>query len=60
MNRQDLATAPLAVGALAYPVIHDWIEFPSQEAQLWLPILGASWLIIQMVAKIKITWFWRK
>lgn len=57
MTRQDIATAPIAGVAITYPWIHNWIEFAASEAKLLLPILGAIWLVVQIVAKVKNTWF---
>ncbi|MBN9671685.1 hypothetical protein [Roseibium aggregatum] len=57
MTKQDMITAPVAVGALAWPRIHNWIEWLATEAQLVLPVLGAVWLLVQIAAKIHSTWF---
>ena len=57
MNKQDMITAPVAVGAIVWPQLHSQIEWIAAEAQMLLPILGAVWLIIQIVAKIYQTWF---
>lgn len=56
MNKQDLATAPVAIGAIAWPNIHQFVEWVAAEAQLILPILGAFWLMVQIAAKIHSTW----
>ncbi|KZM47501.1 hypothetical protein OA90_25555 [Labrenzia sp. OB1] len=56
MNKQDLVTVPVAAGAIAWPNIHGVVEFAAREAQLMLPLLGALWLVVQIVAKIHSTW----
>jgi hypothetical protein len=56
MNKQDMITAPVAVGAVAWSQIHKVVEWIATEAQLILPILGAFWLVIQIAAKIYNTW----
>ncbi|CTQ53094.1 hypothetical protein LP7551_01615 [Roseibium album] len=56
MNKQDMITAPVAVGAVAWSQVHKVVEWIAIEAQLILPILGAFWLVIQIVAKIYNTW----
>ncbi|MBO6511858.1 MAG: hypothetical protein JJ979_25810 [Roseibium sp.] len=56
MNKQDMITAPVAIGALTWGQLHRHIEWLSAEAQLVLPILGAIWLVIQIAAKVHNTW----
>lgn len=56
MNKQDMVTAPVAISAIAWPQVHKILEWLAAEAQLILPILGAVWLVIQIVAKIYNTW----
>ena len=59
MNKQDMMTAPVAAGAIAWPQIHKQLEWLAAEAQLFLPILGALWLVIQIIAKVYNTW-WKR
>jgi hypothetical protein len=56
MNKQDIITAPVAVGALAWTQLHKHLEWIAAEAQLILPILGALWLVIQIVSKVYNMW----
>ena len=60
MTKQDIVTAPVAVGALAWPRMHQAIEWFANEAQIALPVLGAIWLLVQIISKIYLTWFSRK
>ena len=46
----DGATAGVAAGSLTVPF---WITQVSVIAQLVLPVLGATWLIVQIVYKVK-------
>ncbi len=57
MNVQDKMTIPVAAGALAWPSLHDQIEWLAQEAQIVLPILGTVWITVQIIAKIYQVWF---
>jgi membrane associated rhomboid family serine protease len=47
---QDIVTNGTAVGALSYPI---WPELMalSGAAGAWLPILGAIWLLTQIIHK---------
>lgn len=56
MNKQDMVTAPVALGAIAWPQVHRIIEWIAAETQLVLPILGTLWLIVQIAAKVYTTW----
>ncbi|MEQ8782502.1 MAG: hypothetical protein RIE06_22785 [Roseibium album] len=56
MNKQDMITAPVAITALTWSQTHRIFEWVAAEAQLVLPILGAIWLIVQILAKIHTTW----
>jgi len=56
MNKQDMITAPVAVGAVAWPQVHKLVEWIAAEAQMILPILGAIWLVVQIAAKVYRTW----
>lgn len=56
MTKTEAATLPIAAGALAYPTVHAWIEWLSGEAKIVLPILGATWLLVQIMSKIYVTW----
>lgn len=56
LTKQDGVTAPVALCALAWPRIHETFEWIALEAQLILPVLGAIWLIVQIIAKIYSTW----
>jgi len=56
LNKQDMVTAPVAVGAIAWPQVHTYIESIAAEAQLVLPLLGVIWLVVQILAKIYNTW----
>lgn len=46
----DIITAGVAAGGLTLPW---WIEVVSDAAQVFLPILGAVWLVVQIVYKIR-------
>ena len=56
MNKQDVITVPVAIGAITWAQIHKYLEWASGEAQLLLPLLGGLWLIVQIAAKIYNTW----
>ena len=56
MTKQDAITAPVAIGALAWPQMYETFEWIALEAQLILPVLGAIWLLVQIIAKIYSTW----
>lgn len=56
MNKQDMVTAPVAVGAIAWPQVHEFVALIAAEAELVLPVLGAIWLTVQILAKIHNTW----
>ncbi|GHB34190.1 hypothetical protein GCM10007094_24100 [Pseudovibrio japonicus] len=56
MNIQDKVTVPVAAGALAWPSLHDKIEWLAQESQTILPILGTVWITVQIFAKIYQVW----
>ncbi|MBG6145080.1 hypothetical protein IWQ51_003218 [Labrenzia sp. EL_142] len=56
MNKQDMITAPVAVGAVTWSQTHKVFEWIAAEAQLILPVLGAIWLLVQIIAKIHNTW----
>ncbi|MCX2721849.1 hypothetical protein [Roseibium salinum] len=56
MNKQDIVTAPVALGAIAWPQVHKIVEWIAAEAQLVLPILGTLWLLVQIAAKVYTTW----
>lgn len=43
--------AALAVATYFRPSWHDQMEAISQEATIILPILGAGWLLIQIISK---------
>ena len=53
----DGLTSGIAVVALAEPVWDQWLKYASEVAGDTLPILGALWLAIQALSKIKETWF---
>jgi len=55
-----MVTAPVAVGAIAWPQVHKLVEWLAAEAQMLLPVLGAIWLVVQIAAKIHSTWLKRK
>ena len=42
--------------AVASPVLLPWIEKVSDTAALWLPVLGAVWLIVQIINKLTNWW----
>lgn len=50
----ERGTDVLAFGAVLsyFTEWHEYIEKTSVEAALWLPILGAAWLIVQIVYKL--------
>lgn len=52
---QDRATDALAAGAVLSPFVLPGLYEISEVAADWLPILGAAWLLVQIVAKIKTT-----
>ncbi len=52
-----MITAPVALTALSWSQVHKVVEWIAGEAQLVLPVLGAIWLIVQILAKIHSTWF---
>ena len=52
----DTATNIGAGVAVASPVILPWIERVSDVAAIWLPVLGAVWLIVQIVNKLTNWW----
>jgi len=60
LTKQDMVTAPVAVGAIAWPQVHKLVEWLAAEAQMLLPVLGAIWLVVQIAAKIHSTWLKRK
>lgn len=60
MTKQDVATIPVAGIAIAWPRVHDFIQWVAGEAQLLLPILGATWLVVQIAAKVYSTWCKKK
>lgn len=45
----ETASNGIAVGAISMPAWYDHLQEASQIAALILPILGAAWLIIQIV-----------
>lgn len=59
MTKQDIATIPVASAAVAWPALQDWLHWIAGEAQVILPLLGATWLVVQILAKIYSTWFKR-
>lgn len=59
MTKQEIATAPVAAAAIFWPKLHEWIAWMASEAQLLLPILGATWLLVQIISKVYSTW-WKK
>lgn len=49
----DTVTAGVAAGGITFPVWASWIGHVSTVAEFILPILGAVWLIIQIIYRIK-------
>lgn len=49
----DAGTAVVATTAIASPLWLDAVQSISSYAELLLPILGAAWLAVQIVYKIK-------
>lgn len=49
----DNTTAGVAASAVASPVWLPWLNTTSEMAAMIAPILGALWLIIQIVAKVR-------
>jgi hypothetical protein len=47
-GRFDFVTDTTSVVALASPWWLPWLKDMSELAALWLPILGAIWLIVQI------------
>ena len=48
----DSATAVVATSAVTSPVWLPWLQAVSQAAALIAPILGATWLLVQIWARI--------
>lgn len=55
VTAMDQVTTGTAVGAVASPAILPVIETVSTFAALWLPVLGAVWLVVQITRAIR-TW----
>ena len=49
----ETVTNMTAAVAAASPWWLPYLEQSSQAASLWLPILGATWLLVQLVLKLE-------
>lgn len=47
-NKFELVSDTISVAALGSPVWLPWLKEMSEIAALWLPILGAVWLLTQI------------
>lgn len=48
----DRVTTVVAAAAVGTPWWLPYLQSVSQHAALWMPILGAAWLLLQIVSKI--------
>ena len=51
-NPLENATTAIAASAVASPVWLPWLHDASQVAATVAPLLGAVWLIVQIIAKV--------
>lgn len=53
----DTLTTTVAAGAVASPVWLPWLTTASEYAAVIAPILGALWLTVQIVVKVRDSFF---
>ena len=49
----DNATTAVAASAVASPIWLPWLAPASEAAAAVMPLLGAVWLVVQIIAKVR-------